>query len=279
MSTEVPLKIRMDIRDQWDSPKSSVQKSVDALAQKLGHKVTPHIEWPALWNELKDGYPEKGTFVSTVARLIVAWYERLLWRLQSEMFPDWTEKLLSVLVAAAPTRLNIESSSPPHTQPYTTWRTTTKSFYLGIPKVAPPSQAQFVTSLDKDFENLFASPDSGSAIEHEEGRADVTVEDTPPAPVANQAQPQPQPLPLPDENSAIRRLPVIDAIPQPTELFRNNAPYYLVVETGGCPIRVQSSHEPSLELLAAYINKWGRTNTRDSSKVRQFQPPVSTHLL
>lgn len=92
-----PLKIRVDIRDLWESPKSAVQKSVEALEKTLGHKISPQAQWPALWNELKDRYPDKATFVPTICRITIAWYERLLWRLDSDHFSEWTEEFLSSL--------------------------------------------------------------------------------------------------------------------------------------------------------------------------------------
>lgn len=77
------------------------KKSVQALEKTLGHKISPQAQWPALWNELKDRYPDKATFVPTICRITIAWYERLLWRLDSDNFPEWTEEFLSSLSDAA----------------------------------------------------------------------------------------------------------------------------------------------------------------------------------
>lgn len=78
-----------------------MQQSVELLAKSLGHKVVPQAQWPALWNELKDRFPDKTTFVPTIARYAIAWYERLLWRLDSDLFPEWTEEFLEVLSQAS----------------------------------------------------------------------------------------------------------------------------------------------------------------------------------
>ncbi|KAJ7180747.1 hypothetical protein C8R46DRAFT_1070475, partial [Mycena filopes] len=49
-----------------------------------------------------------------------------------------------------------------------------------------------------------------------------------------------------------------------TTSFTSSGPYILVVEERGGVIVVQCSHEPSLELVAAYLKKWGKPNANDS---------------
>jgi hypothetical protein len=98
----------------WDSPKSAVHQSVEALHKTLGHKIPPVAQWPALWGELQDHYPDKSTFVPTICRITIAWYECLLWRLDSENYPEWTEELLAALSEskAGVIQLQVEVWSP-----------------------------------------------------------------------------------------------------------------------------------------------------------------------
>jgi hypothetical protein len=92
-----PLKVRMDIRDLWDSSKSSVTESVGSLNKILGHTITPRVEWPIMWTDLKEKFPDNTVFVPTVVRYTIAWYERLSGRLENEAYEEWTEQLLNVI--------------------------------------------------------------------------------------------------------------------------------------------------------------------------------------
>lgn len=71
---------------------------MEALDKSLGHTISSQARWPASWNELKDRYPEKATFVLTICRITIAWYERLRWRLDTDHFPDWTEEFRLMLL-------------------------------------------------------------------------------------------------------------------------------------------------------------------------------------
>ncbi|KAJ7215998.1 hypothetical protein GGX14DRAFT_442649, partial [Mycena pura] len=122
------------------------------------------------------------------------------------------------------------------TAPSTEWNTKLATFTLCIPKAEPVSQAKLDASYDKCFEYMF--------------------------------DPERQPETASDEHppTSVTRLPVLDALARPPELFRLSGPYILVFEERGLQIVVQCSHEPSLELLAGYLTKWGKPNPMDSEK-------------
>ncbi|TFK73349.1 hypothetical protein BDN72DRAFT_834752 [Pluteus cervinus] len=260
----VPLKIRVDIRDQWDPPKSSVQNAAEQLTGTLGHKVIPQADWPSLWEQLKDSFPEKATFIPTIVRYTLSWYERLLLRLDNEESPEWTEELLSTLASAskgANLHLQIEPSGPPHERPHTSWRTSTQDFYLGIPKGDPTIPASVVSGLDSDFEKMFNAPDGTPS--RDEGWSTVSVADS-------QAPPPPQFVPSQAPSSGhpsvvpTGRLAGVGSLARPPDLFTLTTPYILIIDAGSNPFLVQSSHQGSLELMSSYLNKWGKPNTNDS---------------
>lgn len=86
-----------------------MHEAIEALQGTLGHKIIPQVQWSLLWDELKDRFPDKTTFVPTICRITIAWYERLLWRLDSENFPEWTEEVLGLLAQSGGTKyLHIE---------------------------------------------------------------------------------------------------------------------------------------------------------------------------
>jgi len=94
-----PLKVRVDVRDIWDSSTSTIKQAASSLAKTLGHQITAEAEWPALWDELKDHFPDKSGFVLTISRYTVAWYEMLLARVEDDAHAEWTENLLEMLSA------------------------------------------------------------------------------------------------------------------------------------------------------------------------------------
>ena len=54
-------------------------------------------------------------------------------------------------------------------------------------------------------------------------------------------------------------LPSLDTLPRPERLFECQMPYHLIVKVLHDGIVVQSSHQPSLELLAAYLKKYTKS--------------------
>jgi len=255
MSKELPLKVRMDIRDLWDSPKSSVNESVSSLSKVLGHTITPRVEWPILWADLKEQFPDNSTFVSLVVRYTIAWYERLIGRLENDVYAEWTDQLLNVLTTGSKAlTLHIEPTERiTLAGPSTKWNAKLATFHLLIPKTEPVSQTKLDSNYDRCFENLFNDANDGDW-------ADVLVETQAPTATATPGAISS------NERPSVTRLPVLDALSRPPELFKMTGPYILIVEERVPHIIVQCSHEPSLELLAAYLNKWGKSNPDDSLK-------------
>ncbi|KAF7356429.1 hypothetical protein MVEN_00975800 [Mycena venus] len=249
MSKELPLKIRVDIRDQWDSPNSSVNASVSSLKKILGHTITPRVVWPLLWEAVKEQFPDNTTFVPLVLRYTIAWYERLMGRLENPAHEKWTEQFLNSITEVSKAKglsLHIEPAHGAATLPTTKWNEKLATLELYIPKADPVSQLQLDSNYDRCFENLF-NPDV-----KDEGWADL-VSGTPTTGAFASS----------NERPYMTRLPVLDALARPPDLFKSTAPYTLIVEERSPRIVVQCSHEPSLELIAAYLNKFGKTNPDD----------------
>lgn len=98
--------------------------------------------------------------------------------------------------------------------------------------------------------------------------ADVSVDRTTGQPsLAPEAAPAPRPA-----ASAGPARPVIDRLPdlallsRPDELLRE-PPYHLAVYSGHGTVEIHGSHSPTLELLAAYLQKFVRTNHYKTTKV------------
>ncbi|KAJ7782063.1 hypothetical protein DFH07DRAFT_728883, partial [Mycena maculata] len=252
-----PLKVRVDIRDLWDSSKSSVNHSVSALNKILGHTITPRVEWPVLWGELKEKFPDNTVFVPTVVRYTIAWYERLCGRLESEAYAEWTDQLLSAVTEGNGKALSLHLEVRAPSGKF--WSAQLATFHLCVPNTEPVSQSKLDSSFDKDFENLFNAEAGGK----EDDWADIASETR----VATTSSGI--------EVPAVARLPVLGALARPQELFSSNGPYILIVEERGAMLVIQCSHEPSLELLSAYLKKWAKTNPNDSLR----RPILQVELL
>jgi len=210
---------------------------------------------------------------SSISRIVIAWYERFLWRLDSDNFPEWTEELLALL-SEGRKQLIIEPSPPPHNRPKTSWNAKTASFYLGIPKIEPPPHSKVVAAFDQDFENLLTQGDAaGGPVD--EGWDDLAAEPSRvPVPSASRSVTTEPSRTVTthtvsdisfEERPKIDRLPALGELSRPNELFAQRAPYILTLDMGN-PLIIRCSHESSLELISSYLNRWGRLNTHDNAK-------------
>jgi hypothetical protein len=84
---------------------------VDSLAKALGHVITPQVEWPTLYAALKDTFSEPSAFVPAICRIAIAFYGRLLSRLDKEPDTPWTEKFLEGMTKSTSWKLRMEVSS------------------------------------------------------------------------------------------------------------------------------------------------------------------------
>jgi hypothetical protein len=103
------------------------------------------------------------------------------------------------------------------------------------------------SGFDKDFENIFNEKPATKDDEwaHVDDNELETVSSYSAFPV-----------------KSVDRLPTLDMLLRPDELFRSTTPYMLMVDVKNTQsIIVQCSHQASLELMAGYFQKWGKKNS------------------
>ena len=66
------------------------------------------------------------------------------------------------------------------------------------------------------------------------------------------------------------RLPALASLAKPETLFLSQVPYHIILQIRHNSISVQGSHQPSLQLLNDYFEKYARIDRNDSRKVRQI---------
>jgi hypothetical protein len=63
------------------------------------------------------------------------------------------------------------------------------------------------------------------------------------------------------------RMPSLISIPQPSALGESTVPYFVTILDGHGSIEVHGTHEPTLDLLADYMEKWAVPNPNITTRV------------
>ncbi|KIX00629.1 uncharacterized protein Z518_09694 [Rhinocladiella mackenziei CBS 650.93] len=258
-----PLQIRKDIRDVYDKDDTPVQKSFKKLAQILGYPVSCNVEWLFIWAELGSGYADRATFVPEVARVVETWADTLSQRLEDNRFESWTEEFLSKVEPVKAVNLVLEVSS--FARPKTSWSTVDCAFTLWLPKKATYQAASVGSGFETDFENLFEDLKTSTCIEETRSSSRdyegwSNIESTADSSLrACDVDPE---VVEPD------MLPALQTIPRPDVLFQTLTPYLMqVLSSGTNQVTVTATHEPSLKLLADYLQRWIKNDPEDVRKI------------
>lgn len=142
------------------------------------------------------------------------------------------------------------------TRPQAKWDDQRAGFILAIPTTAIITPLECIPTLKEDLRTAF---DLNSQT------AQTPVTGAASAPVTA------LPVTLPDHSiqttrQPIQYLPDVASLPRPDELLQR-VPYYMIVRTMGERIDIECTHSPSLNVLAAYLQRWCRTNHNLSTKV------------
>lgn len=138
----------------------------------------------------------------------------------------------------------------------TAWIASSATFTLSVPTTkvvfAPHHSAEIKSQLFEAFEKKEAAP---------------------PEDWADLGDSKPTGLPIRTGGAAAASsstfLPTVAEVPRP-DILTHEVPYWLFIHERGNFIEVQCSHSPSLELLAAYLQKWCRTTPNRADRVSEF---------
>lgn len=137
-------------------------------------------------------------------------------------------------------------------------------FVLEMPKQQLPMNAQIEAGFDRDLDELFSTgaetPLTLDAKDDEWAEIVHGSETLKSHPTISPGQMLVVPR--------VEELPAVETLARPIDFFKTVTPYVLTVDARQYPICVRSSHQPSLELLAAYLQKWAKIDQGDSLKVR-----------
>ena len=129
-----------------------------------------------------------------------------------------------------------------------------------IPEALPLNTLYPSSILISDLENLFApEPSLSKSASEAEDNDLATVH----VPVRDKQM-------VGNKSSTPTRLPALASLAKPETLFLSQVPYHIILQTRENSISVQGSHQPSLQLLNDYFEKYARIDRNDSRKVRQI---------
>ncbi|KAI1117719.1 hypothetical protein F5Y14DRAFT_447666 [Nemania sp. NC0429] len=298
--SKLPIKVRLGIRDSWDSASAPVQAAIRGLQDVTGVRVTVNPEWPLLYAELGAFHPDAATLVPSVAVAVGACCTALGALADDEANADWADTLLErtgnhirIIVEVSKSReisltwsaqqpgiiISLPKASvPPQSQSHLS------SFFAGAlltlfdgtqqvrpeedpSSISPPGEATPTpTPTQDDWAHISLDTKTGTAAATEiieSSRA------SPSPPLTTTTRPQARGVPAPAPTPTFPSfdiLPAIEAVPRPDDLLQR-PPYHLLVHGASrTRVEVQCSHSPTLRFLAEYLRKWARTNHNDTRR-------------
>ncbi|KAI1188561.1 hypothetical protein F5B17DRAFT_451571 [Nemania serpens] len=297
-----PIKVKLGIRDAWDSADAPAQKAIRSLKAVTGVRVTANPEWPLLYAELAAFYPDAATLVPSVAAAVGACCAALGALADDEANADWADTLLER--TSSHIRIFVEVSKSRDTT--ILWSAQQSGIIISLPKAPVPSQSHLLSFFSGSLLTLFdddekqavgtiagaateanTTPSSPTQTPAQDDWADISLDaKTGTAGIVEPSHPTPSPSqshshsrPAIQSAPTIDILPTVDTVPRPDDLLQR-PPYHLLVHahglghgTGGrtC-VEVQCSHSPTLQFLAEYLRKWARTNHNNTTKSTNNNP-------
>lgn len=150
----------------------------------------------------------------------------------------------------------------PNDNVMTVWVEEASRFFITIPECSPPYNVDPQTTIALSLQHLFEKNPtvSDSTLKSEDSEwATVNLPSRDKTPASN--------IPT--------KLPSVQTLARPDILFASQAPYHIIVQITHNGISVQASHQPSLQLLKDYFEKYARVDWNDSNRVRLFSTMLS----
>ena len=135
---------------------------------------------------------------------------------------------------------------------HATWEDQRGGFVLAVPKVAIALPNEHIPAIKEQLRTTFDKSLTSAQV--------VETETAPGVDLSLQSSKT-------TARKPVHYLPDAAALPRPDELLQA-LPYHLIIRAiGETLIDIECSHGPSLDVLAAYLKRWCRTNHNLSTKV------------
>lgn len=249
-----------------------MQKSISALKQLVGIDVELEPDWRLLLAELRDLHPDLETFVPSVATAAEAFCLALTAQLDEE--GEWSNTFLETVGTRIKAFYGVSENRRTETLEYPrllmgkpqvglddvslSWDATRTGFVLTLPK----SRIASLSELEAVHKGVLLGDCFSDKPKHEPTSSDRTLEDWDDVAVdRTTSRPSLVPglSPVAPVRRVVDRLPDLALLTRPDELLRE-PPYHLSVYASHGTVELHGSHSPTLELIAAYLNKFVRSN-------------------
>lgn len=88
------MRVQIGIRDSWDKEGAPIQQALSKLKEALGVDVVVAAQWQLLLTELDSYYPDKSTFVPTIASCVQSLLIGFAALTEGEETAKWADELL-----------------------------------------------------------------------------------------------------------------------------------------------------------------------------------------
>jgi hypothetical protein len=237
----------------YDAPSSAIREALARLDSVVGYKFSFVFSWDDIYRDLASSFPDASVLVPSICDALTTYLNRVIALLDEEKFQDaFLEK------TSRPACRDIYVTIGESGSAAASYFDKSDRWTIQMQKAGPTSYRQMSSSLAKGVEAFFLTGGT--------------------KPTPNAAMPGNLPKPKTagdwvdvssstDNEVKVISLPAVSTLGKPESLFVSLVPYYVVVTTSGARIHIESSHQPTLELLHEYLSKHTRRNMNLTTQV------------
>lgn len=257
---ELPIRVRIGLRDQYYKPDHTVAKALDSLRSELGGLVEMKIDWGKLWSVIDTEFPDNSTFVPAMSSVATSFIEAVKYCITSAD-ESWGDTLLERMKAQGKTVLEL----------YLLVDTTimsAKALYMGqnaslalkLPKAGPGTYCKYEhMRIVPQLLNVFKDAAEAEQAGQEPEWVDAGIDDV--------KIPQ---LERPFAASTTTdKFPDVEATARP-DLLMDRPPYLATIRSGAI-VEVTCSHPRTLDFLATYLENHASVNPNQTGGLRWWK--------
>ncbi|KAH7147002.1 hypothetical protein B0J13DRAFT_500867 [Dactylonectria estremocensis] len=250
----LPVRVRMAIRDHWDSPDCMLQRNLAWFRSRHNFDVSVSMPWSTMVKVHEGFYSDREEATRALANCVASWTQALRDLLESGMEDGLAEGLKSRGKIDAYPEMG-ESSKPS-----TTWSKDRDAFIIHLPNEIMPPTSELVSIFQNQIPAVFQPTHhlTSSAPAQAEGSGTVGVSRG----FYNDAAMALSPTDLPPHTAGptITKIPNVNDLPKPDQLLAK-PPYYLILYAGvRTKVEVECSHTQTLVFLSEYLKQWCKAN-------------------
>ncbi|KAF2669685.1 hypothetical protein BT63DRAFT_267086 [Microthyrium microscopicum] len=259
----LPLRLKTQVRDFWNADDSDVRKAFAALETVVGKPIQCEPDWAILWNVLKPGFPDQAVFIPLVCNAVASWAKAFAELADDEANENWVETMLTGLHPDIRIVLAVDDGKSS-----TRWISNEAAFEICFPKTAASPHTlstALIAKFHADLLSAFTTKAPKQTCRTAESWTDVdgVASEFDGSPILTPTSTMPTRIVM--RPAPPTKIPTLAMIPRPEDML-SQAPYFFIVTASTRQIRLECSHQASLDLLVEYLKKWVKRNHRLNTK-------------